>query len=143
MINVKENSSDSILQIKERAITARNAERKSRRKQFYFFDVQSRITPIFFENLLLAGAKALNFFWKIIEGARKIIRMNYFHARGYFLSALRYERRIRSAWVYPEIFSLGRSIEISLRNIFSSRRTKYRVSLDIFSLVGLVFKANF
>jgi len=143
MINIKENSSASILKIKERAITARNSERKSRRKRFHFFDVQTRITPIFFENLFLVIAKAPNLFWKIIEGARKIIRTNYFHVRGYFLSALRYERRIRSACVYSETFSFGRSKESSLRNSWSSRRTKCIVSVNVFPLVDLVFKANF
>ncbi len=143
MINIKENSSASILKIKERAITARNAERKSRGKRFYLFDVQTRITPIFFENLLLVSAKAPNLFWKIIEGMRKIICTNYFHAKGYFLSALRYERRIRSAWAYSETFSFGRSKESSLRNIWSSRRTECMVSVNVFPLINLVFKANF
>ena len=143
MINIKENSNIAGLEIKERAITARNTERKSRIKRFYFFGVQTRITPIFFENLLLVSAKALDLFWKIIEGARKIICANYFHARGCFLSALRYERRIRSAWAYSETFSFGRSKESSLRNIWSSRRTKRMMSADVFPLVGLVLKANF
>ncbi len=143
MINIKENSGGSILKIKERAITARNAKRKSRKKRFYFFDVQPRIAPIFFKNLFLASIQAPNIFWEIVESARKIICTNYFHAKGYFLSALRYERRIRSAWVYSKMFSFGKMRERSLRSIRSSRRTERIVFTDVFSFVDLVCKANF
>jgi len=122
MINIKENNTIAGLEIKERPVAACDAKRESKRKRLHFFDMQPWIPPIILKTPFLYYVKPFDFLRQFAKRPNKVIRMNYLHTGGNFLSALLYERWMRDGWEYLEISSLGRRSEISFLISFNSWR---------------------
>ena len=111
MTNSKKNRF-GVPKIKKYPITTGNAKGVSTRELSYSFCVQSRIEPVFFENILLFCKKFSCVRGQFFEIADKITRFVDSHkTKVYFggkdFSALRYESLTSSLFLYPPKLSSG------------------------------------
>jgi len=79
MIYIKKYCGNRIFKIKKGPVAPGDAERKGVGESTHFFDMQSRVAPVFFKSVFLSDAERSNFFRQLLKCPIKVASFDYFH----------------------------------------------------------------